>query len=99
MNDLDWVKVSGEDLLAPDFGRPRGRKERPIDVRAEAIGQVGPQRRSEIHARRTEEWREHRRSDSSGAPRSRREESSQLRTPEVRRRRRADPNYPSSWFR
>ena len=120
MSDLDWAKGPAELLLTPDFDRPRSWKERPIDVRAEAAVQVGPQRRGEVIARRVAEWREQRdaaeaveAADSSrpcgsasagrtgtrrGSPRTSESDRDGLRTPEIRRRRRADPYYPSSWY-
>jgi len=99
MNSLDWTKGPGRELLPPDFDRPRCWKERPIDVRAEAAAQVGPQRRAEVTARRIEEWREQlAKAEASGrivVPL----EGQSTREPEIRRRRRRDPYYPSSWYR
>ncbi len=120
MKDLSWARGPDPSQRVPDFDRPRSWKERPIDVRAEAAAQVGPQRRGEVIARRVAEWREQRGaaeaaeaadscrrrgSASAGKRKSGRGSSStsesgsdSLRTPEVRRRRRADPYYPSSWY-
>ena len=87
MNSLDWTKGPGRELLPPDFDRPRCWKERPIDVRAE------------VTARRIEEWREQlAKAEASGrivVPL----EGQSTREPEIRRRRRRDPYYPSSWYR
>ena len=44
-------------LRVPSFSQPSGWKERPIDVRSEAMAQVGPQRRNQIVGRRIAEWR------------------------------------------
>ncbi len=110
MSDLDWARGPAKELLAPGFDRPSSWKERPIDVRAEAAAQVGPQRRGEIIARRIGEWREQRdpaesadasrcrpaRGAQTGEPRA--TASGGMREPEVRRRRKRDPYYPSSWY-
>ena len=96
MSDVDWARGPADTHLFPDFRQPRSWKERPIDVRAEAAAQVGPQRRGQIEARRIEEWREQRRK---ACPPGCGEELDFLREPEIRRRRRADPYYPSSWYR
>jgi len=101
VSDFDWTRGPGQELLPPDFDRPRCWKERPIDVRAEAAAQVGPQRRAEVTARRIEEWRKQRvevEAEDSGRIFTRREPE-RIREPAIRRRRRHDPFYPSSWFR
>jgi hypothetical protein len=90
VTDLDWARGPDESRRAPGLDRPRSWKERPVDVRAEAAAQVGPQRRGEVIARRVAEWREQGEGD--------RAEPHRLRTPEVRRRRRNDPGYPSRWY-
>ena len=96
MNDLDWVRSLDDSHRFPEFGRPRSWKERPIDVRAEAAAQVGPERRSQIESRRIGEWREQRDAEKSAATE---DDSGQLPVPEIRRRRRADPGYPSGMIR
>ena len=95
MNDLDWVRSLDDSHRFPEFGRPRSWKERPIDVRAEAAAQVGPQRRGQVEARRTEEWRRRRAAPERADP----EDSGRRLIPAIRRRRRADPYYPSGMIR
>ncbi|MEX1220104.1 MAG: hypothetical protein WEB05_06925 [Solirubrobacterales bacterium] len=101
--------MTGASRLGPDFDQPRSWKEQPIDVRAEAAAQVGPQRRGEVIARRVTEWREQLDSTTAGASHcpvpcepgaagAAPTDRESLRTPEVRRRRRRDPYYPSSWY-
>ncbi len=96
VNDLDWVRSLDDSRRFSEFGRPRSWKERPIDVRAEAADQVGPERRSQIESRRIEESREQRDAAKSAATE---DDSGQLPVPEIRRRRRADPYYPSGMIR
>ncbi len=117
MKDLSWARGPDPSHRFPDFDRPRSWKERPIDVRAEAAAQVGPQRRGEVIARRVAEWRgaaeaseaaesfrrrgsapAGKRKPGRGSPSTSKSGSDKLRTPEVRRRRLADPYYPSSWY-
>jgi hypothetical protein len=99
MSDLDWARGRANELLAPDFDRPRCWKERPIDVRAEALAQVGPKRRAEIRARRIEDSRDQKAEAEANCRLAPPHEAEPIREPEIRRRRRRDPYYPSSWYR
>jgi hypothetical protein len=110
VTDCEWARGPDASRLTPGFDRPRSWKERPIDVRAEAAAQVGPQRRGEVIARRIADIRDRREAAraeaASRCPALRDTEAigagssggEGLRTPEIRRRRRSDPYYPSSWF-
>lgn len=110
MSEVSWARGPGDSHRVPDFDRSRSWKERPIDVRAEAAAQVGPQRRGEVIARRIEEWREQRvAAEAAEAPRcclpcdartgeARATVSKGVREPEVRRRRKRDPYFPSSRY-
>lgn len=99
MTDYTWARNAEASLRVPNFypDRPRAWKERPIDVRAEAATQVGPeQSNSQIESRRIEVWREHR--AYVGAPDAE-DRPRRLPVPEIRRRRRAEPGYPSGMIR
>ena len=110
MSDVGGTRGPDASHRVPDFGRPRSWKERPIDVRAEAAAQVGPQRRGEVIARRIEEWRTQSvAAEAAETPRCclpcgprtvepRAPGRQAIREPEVRRRRKRDPYFPSSWY-
>ena len=97
MSETDWVKKRGGDFRTPSFSAGGSWKDRPIDVRTEAARQVGRERQGQIRARRTESWRSTR--TATVAPRPVVLENDGTPEPPIRRQRKKDPGYPSSWYR
>jgi hypothetical protein len=96
VSETDWIKDRGGPSRVPSFRSSGSWKERPIDVRAEAAGQVGTERRGQLWGRRVDAWRESRGAkpklkpvvfEADGSP-----------EPPIRRRRKNDPGYPSRWY-
>lgn len=92
MDDLSWIRP-GHSSHQFNLNEPKSWKDRPIDLRAEAIAQVRPQRRSQLNARRGEEKRTSTRAGSGS-----RSWSDRAQEPEIRRVRKADASYPSRWY-
>lgn len=97
MSEADWVQKRGDGFPAPASTAESSWKERPEDVRAEAARQVGRERQGQILARRSENWRSARAAERAPTPVVL--ENDGTPEPPIRRLRKKDPGYPSSWYR
>lgn len=97
MSETGWIRSKGGPTRAPGFREGTSWKERPIDVRAEAARQVGSERRGQLWARRVDAYRGAKRNKP--APRPPVFEADGSPEPPIRRQRKNDPGFPSSWYR